>query len=244
MEDLDRRLRDTDRRVRDLDSRFDDLETDHQALSRKFGYTEDLDYELRAIRDEISEYDDKIDKVEEELGDRIGDTEQAINRLTQHVRLLDGQIKISQGVPEADLDTFTRDQRALARTMAQGWSARSQLLGDHERFTHQVRVRHHRETEAKHRQARAAVVESVGAFTASRYGTSGHSEATTRLRTAIADERRLRQDLTRQIPGAKESAKALADDASTRASQQPTMSAGDRAEKRLTLALRSRLADA
>ncbi|MFD3622459.1 hypothetical protein ACFWWT_46415 [Streptomyces sp. NPDC058676] len=244
MDELDRGLRDTDRRVRDLDSRFDDLETEHQTLSRRFGYTEDLDYELRAIRDEISEHDNKIDKVEEDLGDRIGETEQAINRLTQHVRLLDGQIKISKGVPQADLETVTKDQRALTRTMVQGWSARSLLLGDHARVTHQVRVRHHRETEAKHREARAAVVEAVGAFTTSRYGTSGHSEATTRLRTAIADERRLRQDLTRQERGAKESARALADDAATRANQQPAMSAGDRAEKRLTLALRSRLADA
>lgn len=32
-----------------------------------------------------------------------------------------------------------------------------------------------------HRQAQAVVVEAVGAFTASRYGTSGHSEPKTRL---------------------------------------------------------------
>ncbi|MET8220771.1 hypothetical protein [Streptomyces hirsutus] len=244
MEDLDRRLRDTDRRLHDVDSRLDDLETDHQSLSRKFGYTEDLDYELRDIRGDVSECDDRIDKVEEELGDRIADTEQAIKRLTQHVRLLDGQIKVAHGVPAADLDTFTVDQRALARTMERGWAVRSLLLGDHDRVTHQVRVRHHRDTVAKHRAALAAVVEAVGGFTASRYGTTDHSEAADRLRTAIADEKRLRQDLSRQAPGAEESVNALTNDASTRADKQPVIAAGDRADKRLTMALRSRLSDA
>ncbi len=243
-EDLDRRLRDTDRRLRDLDQRIDDLDSEHQSLKSKFGYTEDLDYELRDIRSDISECDDKIDKVEEELGDRIGDTEQAIKRLTQHVRLLDGQLKVSGGVPAADLDTYTKDQHALARTMLKGWNARSLLLGDHDSHTHQVRVRHHRETADRHRTALAAVVDAIGAVTASRYGTTGHSEAAGRLRAAIADEARLRQDLARQAPHAEASATALADDSSTRADKQPAMSAGDRAEKRLTMALRSRLADA
>lgn len=237
-------MEEADRQLRDLDSRLDDLETDHQSLSRKFGYTEDLDYELRDIRSGISGCNDKIDKAEEELGDRLEDAEQAIARLMQHLRLLDGQIKAAQGVPEADLDTFTTDQRALARTMQRGRSARSLLLGDHDRVTHQTRVRYHRETAAKHQAARAAVVETTGAFTTSRYGTTDHSEAASRLRAAIADETRLRQDLARQAPGADESARALADDASTRADQQPVMAAGNRAEKRLTLALRSRLADA
>ncbi|MFE9942004.1 hypothetical protein [Streptomyces hirsutus] len=240
MEDLERRLRDTDRRLHDMDSRLDDLETDHQSLSRKFGYTEDLDYELRDIRGDVSECDDRIDKAEEELGDRIADTEQAIKRLTQHVRLLDGQIKVAHGVPTADLDTFTVDQRALARTMERGWTARSLLLGDHDRVTHQVRVRQQRDTAAKHRAALAAVVKTVGGFTASRYGTTDHSQAADRLRTAIAEEKRLRQDLTRQAPGAEESANALTNDASTRADKQPVIAAGDRADKRLIMALRSR----
>lgn len=243
-EDLDRRVRETDRRLRDLDHRVDDLDTEHQGLKSRFGYTEDLDYELRDIRSDISGCDDKIDKVEEELVDRIANTEQAIKRLTQHVRLLDGQIQMAAGVPAADLDTFTKDQHALARTIEQGWNARSLLLGDHDRQTHQVRVRHHRETADKHQTVLTVVVDAVGAFTASRYNTSAHTEAAGRLRTTIAEEARLRQDTARQALRAEESANALSDDASTRADKQPVISAGDRAEKRLTLALRSRLADA
>lgn len=233
-----------DRRLHDLDDRVDDRDTEHQSLKNRFGYTEDLDHELHDLRSGISGCDDKIDKVEEELGDRIADTEQAIKRLTQHMRLLDGQIKASAGVPAADLDTFTTDQRALARTSQEGQNARSRLLGDHDRRTHQIRVRHRRETADRHRTARTAVVGAVAAFTTGGYGTPAHAQAADRLSTAITDETRLRQDLARQAPHAEESARALGDDTATRADKQPVMSAGDRAEKRLTLALRSRLADA
>ncbi|MER6409003.1 hypothetical protein ABT269_37215 [Streptomyces viridosporus] len=244
MEDLDRRLRDTDRRLRNLDGRLDDLETEQQRLTSKFGYTEDLDDELRRIRSDVSACDDKIDHVEEELGDRIADTEQAVKRLTQHVRLLDGQLKAAHGVPAADLDTFTTDQRALARTMEQGWSARRHLLGDHDRATHRRRIQYHQDTTARHRQARTEVIDAVAAFTASRYGTPDHAKATGRLRTALSNENTLRQNLTQQKTRAEESANALAADAQTRADRQPVISAGERAEKRLTMALRSRLAEA
>ncbi|MCX4481661.1 hypothetical protein OOK44_35400 [Streptomyces cellulosae] len=243
-EDLERRLRDTERRIRDLDGRLDDLGTEHQSLKSKFGYTEDLDDELRRIRSDVSECESKIENLEEELSDRVGDTEQATQRLTQHVRLLEGQIMAAGGVPEADLDTFTKDQRALARTMERGWAARRLLLSDHERRTHELRVQRRRETARRHRAARTAAVDAVGALIASRYGTHGHTEAAGRLRAAITEETRLRQELARQSPSADKSADALAGDAETRADKQPVMAAGDRAEKRLTLALRSRLADA
>ncbi|MFF3327845.1 hypothetical protein [Streptomyces sp. NPDC002889] len=105
----ERRLRDTDRRIRDLDSRLDDLDTEHQSLKGKFGYTEDLDHELRRIRNDVSECESKIDNLEGGLSDRIGDTEQATKRLTQHVRLPEGQIMAPGGARAADLDTFGKD---------------------------------------------------------------------------------------------------------------------------------------
>jgi chromosome segregation ATPase len=243
-EDLQRQLHDTGRRLRELDDRVDDLDTEHQRLKSKLGYTDDLDSELRGIRSDVSDCETRIGDLEEELGGRLGAAETAIERLTQHVRLLEGQIMTAGGTPAADLDTFTKDQRALARTMQRGWAARSLLLRHHERLTHQTRVQHHRQTTDKHRAARGLAIDAVGALTGTRYGTADHTEAATRLRTAIAEETRLRQDLARQATDAEKSAAALAADAATRSDKQPVTEAGDRAEKRLTLALRSRLADA
>jgi hypothetical protein len=243
-EDLERRLGSAEWRLRQLDQRFDDFETEQQNLSRKLGYTEDVDYELRDIRSSISELDDRVDKAEEELGDRIGDAELALRRLKQHLQLIDGQLKAAAGVPAANLDTFTKDQKALAATMERGWSAKRLLLSDFDRQIHTTRVRNHQEAAAKHQAALAAALDAVGAFTSSRYGSTDHADAAARARTAIATEKNLRQALARQAPNAEESQTALRDDMVTRASKQPVIAAGERAEKRLTMALRSRLADA
>lgn len=70
--DTDRRVRDTDRRVDDLDSRLDDLEGEHERLKSRFGYTEDLDHELRSLRDDVSglestteEVDGRVDELDD-----------------------------------------------------------------------------------------------------------------------------------------------------------------------------------
>lgn len=93
--DTDRRVRDTDRRVSDLDSRLDDLEGEHERLKSRFGYTEDLDHELRSLRDGLSGLETTTEEVDgrvDELDDRFEAAERTAKRLTQHVRPLEGQI--------------------------------------------------------------------------------------------------------------------------------------------------------
>lgn len=245
------RLRAADGRVHDLDRRVDDVESELQQLKDRFGYTEDLDHELRRIRSSVSEreseierVDDRVDELEDDLGGRVGAAEQGVKRLIQQVRLLEGQVIASGAAPAADLDTFTTDQCALARTMQAGWNAADALLSDHTRTTHQARVDHFHDTRARHREARKQVVDLAGALAGNRYGTDAHTQAATQLQAAIASEATLRANKARLAVGAREAADALAADTATRADKQPAIAAGTRAEKRLTLALRSRLADA
>lgn len=250
-DNIEYRLQDTDRRFRDLDGRLDDLDRDHQSLKTRFGHTDDLDHELRSIRSDVSEceekierVDDRVDEIEGELGGRVDAAEQSVKRLTQHVRLLEGQIMAAGGAPAADLDTFTKDQRALARTMRSGWNAADALLSDRARTNHQAVVERFHDTRTRHEAARKHVIDLVGALAGNRYDTDDHSEAATRLRGAITTEATLRQNMARQTADAQGAADALAADTETRADQQPAIAAGARAEKRLTLVLRSRLADA
>ncbi|WP_367318204.1 hypothetical protein [Streptomyces sp. HUAS ZL42] len=244
MEDVDRRMRDADRKIRDLDSRLDDLESDQQRLSDKFGYTEDLDHELGSLRDSISGCDDKIEELDQELRDRVDDTDQTVKRLVQQVRLLEGLLKASGKAQSADLDTVTEDLRSLARSMQRGWQARRLLLSNHERTTFQQRIRHHRATTQQHRTHRATVIDTVGTLIATRYGSRAHAQAAQELREALAREEQLRQSLERQTKPAEEAQDALAADEKTRTDNEAVMAEGTRAEKRLTWALRSRLADA
>ncbi|MGW2107651.1 hypothetical protein [Streptomyces sp. NPDC001948] len=251
---LDSQFRDTDRRVRNidlqvsgLDSRLDDLEGEHERLKSRFGYTEDLDHELRSLRDDISGLETTTEEVDgrvDELDDRVETAERAVKRLTQHVRLLEGQIMAVGNVPPADLDTFTKDQRALAATMESGWDAADVLLTSTLRTYHQNRVQRFHDARARHQATREEAVALVGTLLGTPHNTQPHAKAATKLRSVIARETTERQGFARQASEARKATEALAADRAATADKQPTIAAGQRAEHQLTLALRSKLADA
>lgn len=247
-EDVDYRLRNAENRLHTLDRRIDDLESEHSSLETKFGFTEDLDSELRRIRDAVSECEDRAEQLEEkassledDLTGRVNDAARAVKRLTQHVRLLEGQVIAAGAAPAADLDAFTADQRALAGTMLRGWKAAESLLPQYESSTHRRRVQRSRQTAAEHLKARDAVVNLTGVLAAQRWGGKEHADAAERLPAAITREATLRRRAAEQEDEARESTGALDADAEVRASSRPDIDAGVRAEKRLTLTLRSRL---
>lgn len=247
-EDLEDRLRHAENRLHTLDRRIDDLESKHSSLETKFGFTEDLDYELRRIRDAVSEcedraeqLEDKANSLEDDLTGRVNDAAQTVKRLTQHVRLLEGQIIAVGAAPAADLDTFTADQRALAGTMLRGWKAAESLLPHYESSAHRQRVQRSHQTTAEHNEARDDVVNLTGVLAAQRWGSKEHTDAAKRLPAAITREATLRRKAAEQQDEAQASTEALNADAEVRASSRPDIDAGVRAEKRLTLTLRSRL---
>ncbi|MFJ4855977.1 hypothetical protein [Streptomyces sp. NPDC088730] len=199
--DTDRRVRDADRRVSDLDSRLDDLEGEHERLKSRFGYTEDLDHELRSLRDDISNLEtttEELDGRVDELDDRVEAAEQKVKRLTQHVRLLEGQIMAVGNVPPADLDTYTKDQGALAATMESGWEAADALLTSSRRTHHHTRVQRFHDAQARHRATWKEVVALVGTLLSTPYSTQPHAKAATKLRSVIA---RARPPSSKASPG-------------------------------------------
>ncbi|WP_431040459.1 hypothetical protein ACQUSR_00105 [Streptomyces sp. P1-3] len=230
-----------DRQIRDLDDRIDSLESDLQRLSGRFGYTDDLDYELRDIRSDISSAESKIEELDRDLHDHIGETDRGVKRLIGQVQLLEGHLLASGGAQLADLDTFTDEQRKLARAIDRGREASSVLLSAHERSMHQQRVQRFEATVTQHRQHQTKVIAAVGKLT----GTSGErAGAVTELGEALTQEQRLRQELDRQADHREKADNALAADAKARAEKQGLIAAGEKAEQKLLLALRSRVADA
>ncbi|MEV8312280.1 hypothetical protein AB0P36_34550 [Streptomyces flavidovirens] len=66
---------DYDHQIRDVDHRMDSLESDLSSLSGKFGDTDDLGYELRGIRSDVSSAESKLEELETELQEHVGDTD-------------------------------------------------------------------------------------------------------------------------------------------------------------------------
>jgi chromosome segregation ATPase len=223
------------------------LEGEHARLKSRFGYTEDLDHELRSLRDDISGLESTTEEVDgrvDEFDDRVEAAERTVKRLTQHVRLPEGQIMAVGNVPPADLDTFTKDQHALAATMESGWDAADALLTSTLRTHHQNRVQRFHNAQDQHQATRQEAVALVGTMLNTPYNTQAHAKAATKLRSVIARETTERQGLARQASEARKATEALAADRAATADKQPAIAADQRAEHRLTLALRSKLADA
>lgn len=153
---------DYDHQLRDLEYRIDSLESDLGSLSGKFGYTEDLDHELRDIRSEVSSSDSRVDDLDTDLRDHITQTDRAVKRLIGQVQLLEGHLLAAGGARRADLDTFTDEQRRLARRVSSGWEARDVLLSRGELSDHQYRVQRQGTVVAQRREQRDAVVAAVG----------------------------------------------------------------------------------
>ncbi|MFF9593827.1 hypothetical protein ACF1FX_32365 [Streptomyces sp. NPDC014646] len=239
-----------DPEIRNLDRRIGSLESDLEALSRKFGYTDDLDYELRDVRDDIrtaegriEELGSNLEELDDDLREHASDTDRALKRLAGQVQLLEGNLLASGKAHLADLDTLTDEQRKLARTVARGQQARSALLSPHVRLAYQQRVQQFETGVAQCREYRAAVIDAVGKLvgTMSSPVSKQVAEALTSTR---AQEQQLRRRLDAQADQVEQARSALSADAKVRAENQRTITAGDRAEQKLTLVLRSRLADA
>ncbi|WP_234319486.1 hypothetical protein [Streptomyces sp. NRRL S-237] len=233
-----------DHQLRDLDHRIDSLESDLSSLSGKFGYTEDLDYELRDIRSDVSGAESRIEELDTELQDLVRDTDRAVKRLVGQVQLLEGQLLASGVACHADLDTFTDAQRKLARAVRLGWEARSALLSEYEQMGHRERIQRFGALVAQHQEHRATVIAAVGKLIGTGGAARERAKAVTELERALGQEQRLSLDLDRQTEPLAAAKRALAADAQVRAEKQGVISAGDEAVRKLTLALRSRLTDA
>ncbi|MET7542974.1 hypothetical protein [Streptomyces sp. NPDC005507] len=120
-------------------------------------------------------------------------------------------------IPLADLDPFTTDQHALARTMRVGQEASDAL-----RYQYQTWVRRFNETRSAHQTAREEVVALPGTLLNHRHGPQARSQAATKLRTAIAGEATQRRNLAQQSGEARKATAALAPAPRPPTSSQPS----------------------
>ncbi|MFI8930638.1 hypothetical protein ACIG3E_23540 [Streptomyces sp. NPDC053474] len=95
--------------IRGLDSRADDLERDLESLNSTLGSVDNLDYELRDIRDDISTLQQEHRDLDEEVHDHIGETERALKKLSARLQVLEAHTRIAAGVPEVDFDTVAAE---------------------------------------------------------------------------------------------------------------------------------------
>ncbi|MFB7919561.1 hypothetical protein [Streptomyces sp. NPDC056061] len=211
---------------------------------------EDLDYELSGIRgdvrsleDDLSTFRNDLTELDDDVRGDIQDTDQALKRLTGRVQALEAHLLAAGGAPLADLDTVGPEWK-LARTASHGWHVRSGLLPGHQREAHRLKVREYEGAIAERDEHRDKVVEAAGVLATQPRTSREFKQALMDFGMSHPLADRHDQRTQKLAAPAQAAQAALAQDDSLRQAKASLIDQGDRAERKLNLLLRSRLADA
>ncbi|MFE2584568.1 hypothetical protein [Streptomyces sp. NPDC059378] len=238
-------------KIRDLDSRIEDLENDLESLKRSFGYIEDLEYELRSIRDAARDADDKADEVSSNLEDldndargHIADTDRTLKKLTARIQLMEANLAAADKMPHADFDSFPASWYALGARAGKARAARTLLLTAFERESYSSSIRSHRDAVGQRNEQYAAVLTAAKTLATTTFGTPQHEQAgqayTTARRQADQYARTTRQGAAK----VRRAQSALTQDRETRVRDAELLAEGVEAQKELNGKLRQRISEA
>ncbi|NNN32180.1 hypothetical protein HLK59_17790 [Streptomyces sp. S3(2020)] len=166
-----------DSRTRSLESEVSDLESEVDSLRSKLGQVDDLDYELRDIRGDISRFQDELGELGDDVRSDISDTDRALKRLTGRVQAPEAHFRASEGAPVADFDTIGADWRQLAQIADRGQRMRAGLLSDAQRDAHRSAIRAHQRALEERDVHRGKVIEACGTLATTPLTVPSHAQA-------------------------------------------------------------------
>ncbi|MEU6762738.1 hypothetical protein ABZ916_09455 [Streptomyces sp. NPDC046853] len=237
--------------ISQLDNRVDDLERDVRSLKDKFGYTEDLDEELRQLRSGVSDADDKADEVSSNLDglDRdvrshISDTLRSVQQLTARIQVIEAHLAKAGTMPRADFDTVPASWQALAQVTARTREVRADLLDYGDRHRSQSRIRSYQEAVDTRDEAYSRVLDATQALASTGTGTDAHTQAVRDLSTARHQAQLYSRQAQQRSGAASQARRLLAADEQARSEHADLLQEGAKAEQKLFLAVRSRISEA
>jgi DNA repair exonuclease SbcCD ATPase subunit len=243
-ESYGRQIRDLDGRVDDVDTRLDEIEGDLRTLSRKVGDVDDLDYELRRIEGVADDAQRDVDDLNSELNDHVADTSRRIKKLTARIKALESLARTTGDAPIADLDTIDPEWERLATTAQRGHAAEAGLLTDTARAAHHQAVQRHRQAVQRRREAQQRAIAAARILATTPPTTTEHKNAAHDFGLAIESEERTKTTMGHLEAEASKARAALNADDGQHEKVAPVIEEGEKAARKLSMTLRSRLADA
>ncbi|MFJ9634955.1 hypothetical protein ACIRU8_45420 [Streptomyces sp. NPDC101175] len=233
-----------DSRTRSLEGEVSDLESEVDSLRSKLGQVDDLDYELRDIRDDISRFQGELSELGDDVRSDIGDTDRALKQLTNRVQALEAHFRASEGAPVADFDTVDANWRQLAQLAERGRRVRAGLLSDAQREAHHSAIRAYQHALEERDAHRGKVIAACGRLATTPFNQPAHAQAAAEFSQSrtLADNHGQRAE---RLAAAAQKARAeLAQDEALRQTKASPIEKGTAAERELNSVLRGRLADA
>ncbi|RSD13877.1 coiled-coil domain-containing protein [Amycolatopsis eburnea] len=213
--------------------------------------------ELFAAVDGLREADDRLGQDVADLSERLesgGATRQEdriellgrrLERLQQQVHALERAVRVSDGVPRADLDDVGAETRALAAEAARWDDLHKELVTKEQRGRYSEEIE--RLSSVREAQARcdADLLDVIGVLASTDRGSRGRGDAESRLR-ALTTRRRtlLDEEIPAAVTAADQARLALREADAVEARVVPQLERAERAWHDLQVRLRTRITDA
>ncbi|MEQ0562054.1 hypothetical protein ABJI51_23465 [Amycolatopsis sp. NEAU-NG30] len=177
--------------------------------------------------------------------DRLDLLGRRLDRLQQQVQALERAVRVSDGVPQADLDDVGPETRALAAEAARWDDLHKELVTKEQRARHEQEIARLEVVRAAHAQCDLDLLDVIEVLASTDRGSRARGDAESRLRALTTRRRTL---LDEEIPAATEAAEtarlALREADAVEARVVPQLERAERAWHDLQVRLRTRITDA
>ncbi|MCR6485749.1 hypothetical protein M8542_23270 [Amycolatopsis sp. OK19-0408] len=219
---------------RDLDELFAAVDGLRTAI-------EDVDARDAALREEFAEQL-RPEPVQEGRIDQLG---RQLERLQQQVQALERAVRVSDGVPQVNLDDVGAETRALAAEAARWDDLHKELVTKEQRARHQQEIARLSEVREALSRCDGDLLAVIGVLATTDRAARGRGDAESSLRALSTRRRTL---LDEEIPAAEEAAEqaklALREADAVEARIVPQLERAERAWHDLQVRLRTRITDA
>ncbi len=230
-------------RVSRLASSVEDIERGLEDARRELRNLAELPTTVDRLDRELRETQDSLQNVQDELSSDLSAESRARTRLATRIEALERHLRHAADIPRADL-TDGGELHRLGQTAHQGHTAQDKLLSDSQRTTLTYRIRAHDLARNERDQLRDTVINAARVLATTAPDDPGRAEAEKTFATALPQAKNAAARLPVLARDAAEAQRALDADTAHRARQQRTITAGERADSKLRMLLRSRLTEA
>lgn len=198
------------------------------------------------LRQDVAALTDRLDRGEGgRQEDRLDHFGRQLERLQQQVQALERAVRVSDGVPQVNLDDVGAETRALAAEAARWDDLHKELVTKEQRARYAEEIAHLDSVRAALSQCDADLLAVIGVLASTERSSRARGDAESRLRASTTRRRTL---LDEEIPAAMEGAEqarlALREADAVDARVLPQLERAERAWHDLQVRLRTRITDA
>ncbi|MDL5198711.1 CopG family transcriptional regulator [Streptomyces sp. ALI-76-A] len=234
-----------DRKVHDLETSLSGVSSQVSDVEDAVGRLEEIPRRVDSLEYDLREAKEETERVDNDLGDRISAVDGSVDRLVTRVAALERYLRQAEGAVVVDLDEDRAGEvHALAVTVNKGLDAQACLLDDYERSRLKLSGAHLKQALEERGGHRAAVLRAAAILATTQADDPERNAAELDFKSSAPKAQAAHRRVGPLRISAEDARQKLEADDARRAKKAKVIEAGQRADTKLRLRLRSRLSDA